>query len=69
LEGLLLLLVSAAAIVIGGLQAMQYAAHAQTIYKVFYLFLTRMIAWFAVLYLVAGLLVMLNRRSEPELQS
>jgi hypothetical protein len=67
--GLVLLLVVVAAIVIGGLQAAQYAGHAQTIYRIIYLLLTRIIAWFAVLYLAAGTLVMLNRRPEPELQS
>jgi len=41
----------------------------QSIYRVLYLLLTRTLAWFAVLYLAAGTLVMLSRRAEPEFQS
>jgi hypothetical protein len=68
-DGLVVLLVLAAAIGIGGFQAAQSAGHSQSTYRMLYLLLTRIIAWFAVLYLVAGTLVMLNRRAEPELQS
>jgi len=64
-----LLLVVAAAILIGGFQAVQSAVHVQSIYRVLYLLLTRTLAWFAVLYLAAGTLVMLSRRAEPEFQS
>ena len=64
-----LLLVVAAAILIGGFQAVQSAVHAQSIYRVLFLLLTRMLAWFAVLYLVAGTLVVLSRRAEPQFQS
>ena len=53
----------------GGFQALQPAVHAQSIYRVLYLLLTRTLAWFAVLYLAAGALVVLSRRAEPEFQS
>ena len=36
-----------------------------TVYRVIYLLLTRSIAWFAVLYLVAGLLLIVSRKPEP----
>jgi hypothetical protein len=62
---LLLLLVLVAALVIGGLQALKYA-HAQTFYHISYLMLTRTIAWFAVLYLATGMLVMVSRRAEAQ---
>ena len=35
-------------------------------YRLGYLLLTRTIGWFAVLYLAAGLIAMINRRPEPE---
>lgn len=61
----MLLLVSAVAAVMGGFQALQAALHSQTNYRIIYLLLTRSIAWFAVLYLIAGTLVMLSRKVEP----
>jgi len=66
-DRLVLALVFLAALVIGGTQAAQ-PAHGQAIYRISYLLLTRIIAWFAVLYLLAGALVTVSRRSdEPQL--
>jgi Domain of unknown function (DUF4184) len=62
---LVLLLVFVAAALIGGAQALQAALHAQSNYRIIYLLLTRTMAWFALLYLTAGTLVMLNRKAEP----
>ena len=62
---LVLLLVFIAAAGVGGFQALQAALHGQTNYRIIYLLLTRSIAWFAVLYLLAGTLVMLTRKAEP----
>lgn len=63
---IVLVVVSVAAIVIGCAQAFA-PAHGQATYRIFYLVLTRTIAWFAVLYLLGGTLVMmLGRRPEPE---
>jgi hypothetical protein len=62
---LALLLVFVAAACIGGFQALEAALHGQTNYRIIYLLLTRSIAWFALLYVVAGTLVMFNRRAEP----
>jgi hypothetical protein len=65
----MLLLVSVVAALMGGFQALQAALHAQTNYRIIYLLLTRSIAWFAVLYLLAGMLVMLTRKAEPVTQT
>jgi hypothetical protein len=66
---ILIALVLVAAILIGGFQAIQ-AAHTGVVYHVMYLLITRIIAWFCVLYLAAGTLTMLLARgAEPELQS
>ena len=40
--------------------------HAGAYYRLGYLLLTRTISWFAVLYLAAGIIVLLNRRPVPE---
>jgi len=62
----LLMLVLTAAAGIGGYIAVHAAINGQTNYRVIYLMLTRSIAWFAVLYLAAGLLVTtVNRKPEP----
>ena len=58
--GPVLLLVAAAAILIGGVQATQAYAHMPVIYRTLDIFLTRSLAWFAVLYLVAGTVVTLE---------
>jgi hypothetical protein len=65
----MLLLVSVVAALMGGFQALQAAMHSQTNYRIIYLLLTRSIAWFAVLYLLAGMLVMLTRKAEPLTQA
>jgi hypothetical protein len=67
-SGVVLLLVAVAALTIGGLQASQ-GAHEQSVYRVIFLMLTRPIAWFTVLYLAAGTVVTLGRKTEPEFQS
>jgi Domain of unknown function (DUF4184) len=61
----LLLLVLTTAVGIGGYIAVHAAFSGQTNYRIIYLMLTRSIAWFAVLYLAAGLLVTVNRKPEP----
>jgi hypothetical protein len=54
------MLVAAAAILIGGVQATQAFGHTPVIYHTLDIFLTRSLAWFAVLYLVAGTVVTLE---------
>ncbi|HEY0767645.1 MAG TPA: DUF4184 family protein [Steroidobacteraceae bacterium] len=61
--GPVLMLVAAAAILIGGVQATQAFSHLPTIYRTIDIFLTRSLAWFAVLYLVAGTVVTLEHDS------
>jgi hypothetical protein len=68
LDRVLLALVLAAAVVIGCAQAAQ-PAHDQAAYRIFYLLLTRTMAWFALLYLLAGTVRMWSRRFAPELGS
>lgn len=62
----ILALVLTIGLAIGGFVAMRATAMGTTNYHVFYLMLTRSIAWCGLLYLGAGLLVMLSRR-KPEL--
>jgi hypothetical protein len=59
-----LLLVAGAALLIGGVQALQYFERAEAIYHAIYLLLTHGLAWFAVLYLFAGTVVVLERRTD-----
>jgi len=59
-----LVLVSAAAILIGGVQATQAFTQAPVIYRTLDTFLTHSLAWFAVLYLVAGTVVTLEHDSD-----
>lgn len=61
----ILLLVLTIGIAIGGLISMRAAYDGATNYRVIYLMLTRSIAWSGLLYLGAGLLVLLTRR-KPE---
>ncbi|HLQ08239.1 MAG TPA: DUF4184 family protein [Steroidobacteraceae bacterium] len=58
--GPVLMLVAVAAILIGGVQATQAFSHTPVIYRTLDIFLTRSLAWFAVLYLVAGTVVTLE---------
>src|ERR1700681_2714755 len=62
--GPLLMLVAVAAILIGGVQATQAFIHMPVIYRTVDIFLTRSLAWFAVLYLVAGTVVTLEHDSD-----
>jgi uncharacterized protein DUF4184 len=62
--GPVLMLVATAAILIGGVQATQAFSHTPVIYRTLVIFLTRSLAWFAVLYLVAGTVVTLEQDHE-----
>ncbi|HEY6484633.1 MAG TPA: DUF4184 family protein [Steroidobacteraceae bacterium] len=62
---LLLVLICLAAIAIGAWQGWRNWNMA-TYYHLAYLLLTRIIAWFATLYLAVGLIVMFSRRPVPE---
>jgi Domain of unknown function (DUF4184) len=64
-RAVLLLLVSIAAAAIGVYLAARAALVGHSNYHVIYVLLTRSIAWFALLYLIAGLVVTLTRR-KPE---
>ena len=57
-------LVAAAAILIGAVQATQAFTHTPVIYRTLDIFLTRSLAWFAVLYLVAGTVVTLEQEHD-----
>ncbi|MBS0364286.1 MAG: DUF4184 family protein [Proteobacteria bacterium] len=52
----LLLLLTAAALLVGAVQAVEHYLAAPTIYRTLDVFLTRSLAWFLVFYLLAGLL-------------
>ena len=60
----ILVLVCAAAAAAGGYRAAQVAFEGLSNYRVIYILLTRSIAWFALLYLLAGLLVSFTRKPE-----
>lgn len=62
---LLLTVISFASLLIGVSRALP-ALHSSTYYHLGYLLLTRTIGWFAVLYLAAGMVVLISRRPEPE---
>lgn len=62
---LLLVVIGIASLSIGVIRA-YLAWHSGTYYRLGYLLLTRTIGWFAALYLGAGIVVMLGRRSAPE---
>ena len=55
-----------AAILIGGVQAVEQFGHSHSVYRTIELLLRHAIAWFAVLYLVAGIVLALERRA-PDL--
>jgi hypothetical protein len=59
-----LLLVAAAALLIGSVQATETFAHSGQIYRTLDVFLTHGLAWFAVLYLVAGTILTLEQTHE-----
>jgi hypothetical protein len=62
---LLLSLISVTAVVVGGLHVYHHWDMV-SYYRLVYLLLTRIIAWFAALYLAMGLAVSFNRRAVPE---
>lgn len=62
--GPVLMLVAAAAILIGGVQATEYFDHTELVYRTLAILLTRSLAWFALLYLVAGTIVTLEHAHE-----
>jgi len=60
--GQVLLSIGAAAVLIGSVQALQSFDHTPVVYRTLVVFLTRSLAWFALLYLVAGIVVTLERK-------
>ena len=60
----ILLLIATAALLIGGVQAVEFYHHFHTVYRTLSILLTHSLAWFAALYLVAGLIVTLEHHSE-----
>jgi hypothetical protein len=58
--GPVLLLVIVAALLIGGVQGMEHFQHTHNIYRTLDLFLVNALAWFAVLYLTAGIVLTLE---------
>jgi hypothetical protein len=59
-----LALVASAALLIGAVQAAESYLRSGFVYHTLFLFLTRTLAWFALLYLAAGTVVTLAQRSE-----
>lgn len=64
LVGPVLVLVAAAALLIGSVQATAFFTHNANIYRTLVILLTRSLAWFAALYLVAGTVVTLDHVHE-----
>lgn len=64
-----LLLVIAAALAMGIVHTLRAYHRFPTIYGLFYLLLTRTTAWFMLLYLLAGAMVLRMRRPQPQLES
>jgi hypothetical protein len=58
--GPVLLLVIVAGLLIGGVQATEQFAHTHSVYRTLDVFLTRALAWFAALYLTAGVVLTLE---------
>jgi hypothetical protein len=58
--GPVLLLVAVAALLIGGVQGMEHFVHTHDVYRTLAILLTRMLAWFAGLYLTAGIVLTLE---------
>ena len=61
-----LLLVAAAAILIGGVQATEFFGRSASVYHTLEVFLTHGLAWFGLLYLVAGITVTLQAMHERD---
>jgi hypothetical protein len=66
---LLLSVVVAAAIGMGTFQALRSFHETPTVYRLIYMLLTRTLAWFTLLYAVAGTLVAFAQRPQPQLES
>jgi Domain of unknown function (DUF4184) len=62
---ILLVVLCAASVAIGGYRSAEAALDGLPVYRVIYLLLTRTISWFALLYLAAGLFVTFSRKPEP----
>jgi len=62
--GPVLVLVIAAAMLIGGVQATQHFAHAPSVYRTLDLLLTDSLRWFAALYLTAGVVLTLEHAEQ-----
>jgi preprotein translocase subunit SecG len=60
------LLVCAAGAAIGGYKAIGLMLAGSSYYRVIYILLTRATAWFALLYLIAGVFVAFSRSRKPE---
>ena len=60
-----LLLVTAAALLIGGVQGTEHFVHTHDVYRTIGILLTRTLAWFAVLYLAAGIVLTLEHGEQP----
>lgn len=66
--GPILVLVATAALLIGGVQATEYHhLHPAEVYRSINILLTHSLAWFGVLYLVAGVVITLEHKSEAAL--
>jgi hypothetical protein len=63
--GPILALVATAAVLIGAVQAVGYFQRTSLIYLTAHMFLTHSLAWFAALYLAAGMVIALEHPSEP----
>jgi len=63
--GPVLLLVSVAALLIGGVQGMESFQHAHSVDRTLNVLLTNTLTWFAVLYLTAGVVLTLEHGEPP----
>jgi Domain of unknown function (DUF4184) len=68
-SGPTLVLAAAAAILIGGVQATEHLGRTATVYHTVEVFLTHGLAWFGLLYLVAGTLAALEQARQREMES
>jgi hypothetical protein len=59
----ILVLVATAALLIGGVQATAYFHRTHVVYKTINILLTHSLTWFAVLYLVAGIIITLEHKA------
>ena len=57
------MLVAAAGLLIGGVQATAYFHRTHVVYKTINILLTHSLTWFAVLYLVAGIIITLEHKA------